>query len=65
MVTRHDVLKHIKDNKRNFPVNFQLFKQLPKSKSKKASKGVMVNVEKFQTTMILKDDFFKNISRMI
>jgi len=65
MTIRHDILKHIKDNKKDFPVNFQLLKQLPKSKSKKASRGVMVNVEKFQTTMILKDDFFKNISRLV
>lgn len=65
MATRYDILKHIKENKKDFPVNFQLLKQLPKSKFRKASKGVMVNVEKFQTTMILKDDFFKNISRMI
>jgi len=65
MKTRQDVVKHINENKKDFPVSFLLLKQLPKSKSKKASKGVMVNVEKFQTTMILKDDFFKNISRLI
>lgn len=65
MKTKQDIIKHINENKKDFPVNFLLLKQLPKSKCTKASKGVMVNVEKFQTTMILKDDFFKNISRLI
>jgi len=57
-----DILKFIQENKEKFQVNFQFIKP---QKKKIEGRGRMINIEKYQTSRLLIDSFYKKISRVM
>ena len=61
----NEVIAFVHQNKENFQANFLLTKPKDKIKSNKDAFDRMINLEKYQTSEIVIDFFYKKISRVI